>query len=216
MYRRKSFTPKRSSRRKVIFKFWHNLNDRNKGLLAIAFLSLIMLVVLILVLYAVRLYPISGGLSIGCLTTILYHVFTESTVSTPTDSFLHDHHEAENRFWSILAFVFTCAVIFGETPVSFGYSNPILGLLVAVLTTVYVVVLELFDTHSKCEAREKYHLLHHSFTFQPFIFRLQESNKCNNSYFAFKHNTNTFSNTELVPMQIHVRHSERHDESSSS
>ena len=138
VYRRKSIRRKRTSRRKVIFKFWHNLNDRNKGLLAIAFLSLIMLVVLIIVVYAVRLYPISGGLSIGCVSSILYHVFTESTVSTPTDSYLHDHHEAENRFWSALAFVFTCAVIFGETPISFGYSNPILGMLVALLTTVYM------------------------------------------------------------------------------
>ena len=138
VYRRKSFTQKPLSRGKVIFKLWYNLNDRNKGLLAIAFLSLIMLVVLMLVLYTVRLYPISGGVSIGCLTTILYHVFTESTVTTPTDSFLHDHHEAENRFWSALAFVFVCAVIFGETPISFGYSNPALGLLVAILMSVYM------------------------------------------------------------------------------
>ena len=51
---------------------------------------------------------------------------------------LHDHHEAENRLWSALAFVFVCAVIFGETPISFGYSNPLLGLLVAVLMSVYM------------------------------------------------------------------------------
>lgn len=138
LYRRKHSGKRRGSKRKFIFKFWHNLNDRHKGLLAIAFLSFILLFVLIAVVYIIRLYPIAGGLTIGCVTSILYHVFTESTVSTPTDSFLHDHHEAENRFWSALMFVFTCAVIFGETPISFGYSNPVLGILVAIITTVYM------------------------------------------------------------------------------
>lgn len=100
-------------------------------------IGLVLFVFVVAAFYAVRVYPICGGLSIGCLTSILYHVVTESTVTTSIDFVLHDHHEAENRFWSFVVFVFSCAMIFGELPISFGSNNPLLGIVTAVMVSTY-------------------------------------------------------------------------------
>eukprot|EP00939_MAST-03C_sp_MAST-3C-sp1_P003607 g3607.t1 len=69
---------------------------------------------------------------IGCVAS------KRQSMSHKTDFILHNNHESENRFWSLLAGIFACAIVFGETPFSFGTSYPLLGVVSVILSTAYV------------------------------------------------------------------------------
>lgn len=113
------------------------LSERSKGYFFLALIGIVLLCAFIGGIYIFRLYPLAGGASIGCLSMVLYHMVTETT-EYPTDAILHDHHEAENRFWGFLAGVFAFAVVFGGTPISFGRSNPFWGLATVLMCATYV------------------------------------------------------------------------------